>query len=269
MALTERQKIARKGKITASRVGVLMSGSDEAIYDLWLELTGDPSFEPPDFSNVWAVQLGNATEQFHLDWIERSLGKITDRGKSHQHPDVPWALATLDGWVKDASIPVEAKHVGGFEPMSTIIERYMPQMHWTMWCTDTDEIAFSAIMGAKEPKPQFIRFDHAYMAELIERSETFIKHVHNLTEPVANPYFKPPKPVFSRVVDMSGNNEWGFHASDWLSNRVAFQKYNESATAIKNLMPSDAKEGFGHGIIVTRSKAGSLTIKQEQNNAED
>jgi predicted phage-related endonuclease len=268
MALTDRQKLARQGKITASRIGVLMSGDARAIYDLWLELTGDPSFEPPDFSNVWAIQLGNATEKFHLDWIERSLGLINERGKSHQHPKVSWALATLDGWIVNERIAVEAKHTGGFEPMDTIIDRYMPQMHWTMWCTETEEIAFSVIMGAKEPKPLIIKFDHGYMAELIERGEEFIDHVHNLTEPVANPYLKPPKPVFSRSIDMSGNNEWGFHASGWLSNRVAFQKYNESATAIKNLMPSDAKEGFGHGIIVTRSKAGALTIKPEKDNGE-
>lgn len=269
MALTERQKIARKGKITASRVGILMSGSNEAIYDLWLELTGDPSYEPPDYSNVWAVQLGNATEQFHLNWIERTLGPIVERGKSHQHPDVPWALATLDGWVEKDGIAIEAKHVGGFEPMSAIIERYMPQMHWTMYCTDTDEIAFSVIMGAKEPKPQIIKRNMPYLSELIARATEFIDHVHNLTEPVDNPYVKPPKPVFSRVVDMTGSNAWAEAAAVWLEHKMAHEFYEDAAKQIKKLVPADAKEAFGYDIRVTRNKAGSLSIKREQDNAED
>ena len=188
MALTERQQLARKGKMTASRVGALMSGDSEKIYDLWLELTGDPTFVAPDYTNVWAVQLGNATEKFHLDWIEGQLGPIAMRGKSFQHPKVPWALATLDGWVEDANYAVEAKHTGGFETMDVIIDRYMPQMHWTMFCTDTEEIAFSVIMGAKEPQARHRHTSRGLQADLIARATEFMGHVFNLTEPVANPY---------------------------------------------------------------------------------
>jgi hypothetical protein len=142
----------------------------------------------------------------------------------------------------------------------------MPQMHWTMWCTGTEEIAFSAIMGAKEPKPQIIKHDHGYMAELIERSESFIKHVHDLTEPVTNPYLKPPKPVFSRVVDMTGSNAWAEAAAVWLENKMAHEFYEDAAKQIKKLVPADAKEAFGYDIRVARNKAGSLSIKREQDN---
>jgi hypothetical protein len=268
MALSERQEIARKGKMTGSRIGTLVSGSSEDLYNLWLELTGDPSFKPPDYSNNFAVQLGNATEKFHLDWIERALGTIDCLGDSLQHPKVEWAAVTLDGWAKRDGVPVEAKHTGGFESMDTIIDRYMPQMQWTMFCAGVKEVAFSVIQGAKEPKPLFIGYDSEYVDDLVDEAEAFMKCVRELREPIPNPFIKPPKPVFTRIVDMTGNNEWGFHASAWLSNRVAFQKYNESAKAIKNLMPSDAKEGWGHGIIVKRSKAGALTIKLENDDDE-
>jgi hypothetical protein len=269
MALTERQIAARKGKMTASRVGAVMGEDPERIYDLWLELTGDPEWTPPDFSKVWAVQLGNATEQFHLDWIQRSQGPISMRGKSFQHPKVPWALSTLDGWIEDLNIPIEAKHTGGFESMDVVIDRYMPQIHWTMYCTETEECAFSVIMGAKEPKPVIIKRHAGYQAELIRTATEFMEHVFNLTEPVANPYVKPPKPEFSGVIDMSASNSWGAYANRWLEYRPAHIDYEEAAKGIKKLVPATAKEAFGHGVRVKRNSAGSLSIKPENENGTD
>ena len=263
MALTEQQMKARKGKMTASRVGALMSGDNEKLYELWLELTGDPTFVAPDYTKVWAVQLGNATESFHLDWIQKSLGPIAMRGKSLQHPRVPWALATLDGWVEDANIPVEAKHTGGFETMDVITDRYFPQVHWTMFCTDTEECAFSVIMGAKEPKPVIIKRNPGYQAELIARATDFMDCVFNLREPVPNPYVKPPKPVYAGVVDMSQSNSWGAYAQNWMQHKAAAHDFNEAAKGIKKLVPGNAKEAFGHGIIVKRNSNGALSIKLE------
>jgi len=269
MALTERQKIARKGKLTGSRIGQIMGGDDTAMYDLWLELTGDPSFVPPDFDNVWPVQLGNATEQFHLDWIQKSLGPIVKRGESFQHADVDWAAVTLDGWLKDAHCAVEAKHTGGFEGMGIITERYMPQLHWTMYVTGRDQIGFSVIMGAKEPQPVFIKRDDGYMEVLVEQARAFMDCVFNLREPVPNPYIKPPKPEYAGRVKMDGNNEWGAYADLWKNNRPAYQLFQEAAKSLKALVPADAKEAAGYGIVVKRSKVGSLTINLEKDNGQD
>ena len=269
MALTDRQKKAREGKMTASRVSAVMSGDDVAVYDLWLELTGDPSFVPPDFSNNWAVQLGNATEKLHLDWLERSYGLINGRGKSFQHPDVAWALCTLDGWVDAAGIPVEAKHVGGFEAPGVIIERYMPQMHWTMYCTDTTEIMFSQIRGAKAPEPVFIKRDETYLEDVLDRAEQFMRCVFDLREPVSNPYLKPPRPEFSRVVDMTDSNAWAEHAAQWRFRQAAHNEFEAAMVEIKKLVPADAKEAFGHGIRVRRSKNGALTIKAENDSGKN
>ena len=61
MALTPEQRAARDGKLTASRVGVLMNGGDEALYDLWRDLTGDPSYTPTDLSG----RLGGAARHHH------------------------------------------------------------------------------------------------------------------------------------------------------------------------------------------------------------
>lgn len=254
--------------MTGSRIGVLAGGSPEDIYNLWLELTGDPSFTEPDYSNNFAVQLGNVTEQFHLDWIERHAGVIDRRGHVIVHPEINWAAVTLDGWAGEHKIAVETKHTGGFESMDVITERYLPQLHWTMFCTGTDEIIFSVIMGAKEPKPVFIGREQTYQSNLVEEAKAFMQCVRALKEPVPNPFLKPPPPIFTRVVDMSASNSWGAMAGRWIAHRAAVHDYNDAAKGIKKLVPDDAKEAFGHGIRVKRSKTGALTIKAEDGDDE-
>lgn len=98
--LTPEQLKARDGKLTASRVGVLMSGDEAKILSLWREMLGLQ--EPEDLSGVWAVRRGEATEQLNLDWFERKTGKkVTRRGEVVVHPEHDWAACTLDGWIED------------------------------------------------------------------------------------------------------------------------------------------------------------------------
>lgn len=58
MSLTTEQLRQRDGKLTASRIGVLMSGDEAELLDLWREMVGDPSYHAPDFDSIWPVQLG-------------------------------------------------------------------------------------------------------------------------------------------------------------------------------------------------------------------
>lgn len=266
MALTDRQQIARRGKLTASRIGVLMTGDEQGTYDLWLELTGDPSYRAPDFSDNWPVQLGNATEKLHLDWLEKTLGPIVGRGTSFQHPEIGWAMCTLDGWLERENCVVEAKHNNGFGELGAIIDRYMPQLHWSMYCTDTEEICLSIIRGAKEPEPYFIKCNKPYLLELVGVAYEFMKCVYELRPPVALPSRKAPKPEFTRVVDMAGSNSWATAACRWRENLEAHQAFEFAVSELKGLVPPDAKEAFGHGVIARRNKAGSITIKKGDDN---
>ena len=100
--LSPEQIKARAGRLTASRIGCLVTGNTQQIFDLWLEMTGDPRFTPEDVSQVWAVRLGECTEPLQLDWFEQKNGlKVSRRGEVAVHPDEPWAACTLDGWVED------------------------------------------------------------------------------------------------------------------------------------------------------------------------
>lgn len=261
MTLTAEQLRLRAGKLTASRVSALMTGDPEKILDLWRELVGDPHHEDVNLDEFWAVRLGETTEILNLDWISERLGPIVRRGEVVTHA-CGWAACTLDGWIDRESIAVETKHCGGFEKADVIHARYMPQMHWIMHCTGTRRIGLSVIYGAKQPVVDFIPFNNEYGVELVERAETFMDCVRRLIPPVSLPSVAPPV-VAEKTYDMRGNNLWASAAVQWLENRGASVKAADAVKSLKEMTPADAIKAEGHGVRITRNRAGALSLKEE------
>ena len=263
MSLTAEQLRARAGKLTASRVRVLMDGSDQDLYDLWRELTGDPTCQPPDLSGVWAVRLGEATEDLNLDWYEYKTGRrLTRKGEVVTSQERAWAAATLDGFDEDhpgGPAVIEAKHVNGFAPFDSVAARYLPQVHWQMYVTRTRLAVLSVIEGAREPRIEEVPLDRGYLDELLRRADLLWQCVEMLTPPVALPPAEPPKPA-TREIDMTDNTDWASPAAAWLEHRPAAMVFRSAERAIKELVPADASRVHGHGITVKRSRNGALRI---------
>lgn len=260
--LTAEQKALREGKLTASMVGRIMSGNLTEMTELWEIMVG--LREEEDLSGKWPVQLGLATEEVNLDWYARKTGhEVTRRGS---FVAVDWMGCTLDGWDSVLDRPVEAKHVGGHESEETVLARYQPQLHWTMLCTQRREIALSVISGAAEPVVDIVPFDVAYADQLMARAKHFMRYVDSLTPPVVQPPIKaPPLPV--KIVDMMTTkdaNQWGSHAAVWLENIDASKKADTAERDLKGLVPIDAKEATGSGVIIKRDRAGRLSLRREK-----
>lgn len=261
MSLSVEQLKARKGKLTASRVSVLMKGDAEGIMNLWREMTGDPTFELEDLSHVWPVQLGSATEELNLNWFEMKNSPVSRRGDVVVHAKYPWAAATLDGWIDDLKCPIEAKHVGGREPLEIIVERYQPQMQWQMEVTGATECALSVIMGASEPIVEFIPLDEEYVAEMVNRGKQFMNCVAQRKPPVVLPAVAAPIDA-SKVYDMEGNNAWADSALTWLDTKEEADECKDAEKILKSLVPEDAKKCHGHYIQITRDRAGRLSLRK-------
>ena len=262
MALTEVQKLAREGKLTASRVACLMTGDKAKIMQVWRELCGDPSVEEENLDDVWAVQLGSTTEQLNLDWYERKTGKVlTRRGEVIQHPEYEWAAATLDGFDLSIPGPVETKHVGGFEKFDAIVQRYMPQCHWQMECTQTTQCILSVIQGARQPTLEVIAYDKEYANELMTRAIRFMEHVRNMTEPVVMDPVEVKNISRAKDYNFTGNNHWASYANDWLLHKSAAKKFKEAEEQLKEMVPDDAASCVGHGLIAKRDKALRISIR--------
>jgi len=259
--LNPEQIAARTGKLTGSRIAALMKGDTKAIYNLWLEMTGQ-EFEAEDLSRVWPVQLGACTEDLNLDWYTlKNNSIITRRGEVVVHPEYDRAAVTLDGWIDDLACPIEAKHVGGREPLEVIIERYWPQMGWQMEVTGAGQCALSVIMGASAPIVEFIPRDDNYIGEMLARGAQFMEHVRKVTPPVVlDPV---PAPIdASAVYDMASDNVWGDQAAVWLDTRAAASQNKDAEKILKSRVPEDAKKCTGHNVQITRDRAGRLSLRE-------
>src|SRR5215472_10190825 len=262
--LTDEQVKLRKGRLTASNVGVLMRGEGGPIYRLWQELTDHPDYVPEDFSKVWPVQLGNCTEKLNLQWAEYKYGPIGRQGEVVYAFDPGWAACTLDGWLMNHAAAIECKHVGGREPYEVVLERYQPQLQWICHCCDCREVAFSVIIGANEPLIEFIPRDIQYLThELIPRAEAFMQHVFNKTEPVDMPRVPGPT-LIKKVYDMHDHPQWQVSASLWLQAHGAAETARDNEKILKTLMPAAAKMAHGCGVCITRNRAGYMSLREDK-----
>jgi predicted phage-related endonuclease len=258
--LTPEQIAARKGKMTASRIAPLMTGNVDAIMRLYQEMIGE--LEPEDLSEVWPVRLGETTEALNLEWFERKNNlKLAGRGVFIQSARLEWAGATLDAWCEELVCPVECKHVGGREPLEVVIDRYQPQMQWQMMVTDAEQCALSVIMGANEPIVEFIPRDNDYIGIEIDRAAQFMTFVAHRDPPIVLEPVPPPADA-SKIYDMTSNNYWSASAIHWLETRQAAHFNDEAAKILKSIVPEDAKKCFGHGVQITRDRAGRLSLRE-------
>jgi predicted phage-related endonuclease len=263
--LTEAQKLAREGKLTASRVACLMTGDKAKIIQLWREMCGDPTYVEESLDEVWAVRLGETTEGLNLEWYEKIKGKaLTRKGEVVIHPDYPWAAATIDAYDLSLPGPVECKHVGGFEKFDAVLARYQPQVHWQMACTQSRYCALSIIEGARKPSVAIVEYDQFYAQELFARALKFMHHVWDMTEPVV---LDPIVPV-SRMkdYDMTGNNLWSTFAQDFLGHQKAAKIFESAVTELKGMVPNDASTCTGHGVVAKRDRALRISIRANENN---
>jgi hypothetical protein len=260
MPLTDAQKALRNGKLTASRVACLMTGDSEKMLRLYREMIGEQ--EPEDLSNVWAVQLGETTEALNLRWFEKKNYPVTRIGEFVTHPWFDEFGATIDAWCEELHCPVEAKHVGGREPLEVVIDRYQPQLQWQMEVTEATQVALSVIIGAAEPTIEFIERDQAYIKELLQRARQFMQCVVTRTPPVVLAPVSAPI-VADKSYDMTGNNQWGNAAAIWIENTAAAGLCKDAEKVLKSMVPADALKCFGYGIRVTRDRAGRLSLRED------
>jgi hypothetical protein len=259
--LTAEQIAARRGKLTASRIGVLMRGDRDGIMRLYREMIGEEAEE--DLSDVWAVRLGEITEPLSLEWYERMNNPLTRKGEVVIHPKLEWAAATLDGFDETLKCCVEAKHCGGREPIEVLVERYSPQLQWQMFVTDTKIVALSIILGANEPVVDYIDRSDPYIQEMVTRAESFMMCV-GLKMPPFEVLPVPAPIVADKTIDMSSTAAWVAAAEKWIQSYGAAQTAKDSEKVLKSLVPPEAKKAFGGGVVITKDRANRMSLREDR-----
>jgi predicted phage-related endonuclease len=213
-----------------------------------------------------AVQLGSCTETLNLDWYERTIDrKVTRRGETIICPDHHILRCTLDGFDEVAGSVIEAKHVNGFSKLPDVRARYTPQCVHQMICTGAKSAILSVIIGTSEPDLELIEYDEFFANDYIEKCWQFWKHVVDGTPPTAGaPIAEPPPPAVMRVVSMEGQNAWASAAADWLQHKDGAKLFKAAEVDLKAMVQPDVREAAGHNIVISRNKAGSLSIKEKR-----
>lgn len=258
---------ARLSGIGGSDANIIMGGDPDRVYALWEEKLGRR--EPEDLTWILPVQMGSATEELNVAFYQHSTGRtVKNRNEQRVCPGKVWMRCELDGLTTtEAGKPAvfEAKHVNAFSTIEDVVQRYMPQLHHNMHVAGVDHAVLSVFVGTLKHEIYEVALDDFYLAALLDAEHAFWQAVQSETPP---PGYAPPAPPVAfealREVDMSESNAWASNALDWLANKAAAKTFEKAAKELKALVEPDVGKATGHGIIIKRSKAGSLTISGEK-----
>jgi len=251
----------RRHFIGGSDARIVMGSDEAALLRLWREKRGE--VEPADFSGNLVVQLGVATEALNRSWYERNTGRVlTDIQRRVRHPVNRWMAATLDGMVEGLDAVFEAKFMLPWSfSEEAAAEKHMAQLQHNMWVTNAKSAALSIITGGGKWVEMTIAADSLYQHLLITAERRFWRCVETGERPFlfgVDPTRAAIEAV--RIVDMSQSNSWSQMAGLFRTTKPAFVEHERAKSELKNLMPEDAKEAFGHGVRAKRSKSGAISF---------
>lgn len=249
----------RQGFIGGSDLYSILNGD---WYDLWEVKTGRK--ESDDLSDVFPVQLGIQTEEFHLDWFD----KVSNYNVIHRQPSVTKEhngiklKGTFDGICETGEV-VECKHTSGFKKMDDMIQRYLGQLHMYMYLSDTTEIVFSVIFGNRY---EFCRvsFNKVYWEKCLLEIETFWEFV--VADVAPHNHIKESFD-WSQVEidglkrrDASQDNQFIDLAHEYVRCSNLMKEGEEVKKSIKKLVGDDEREVFCDLLTIKRDKRGALRI---------
>ncbi len=251
----------RRRGIGGSEASAVMAGE---WYPLWLIKTGRA--EGDNLDDILAVQMGTWTEALNRYWFTRQTGKqiITEDCDHIAHPEHKFMRANLDGRVVTERAVYEAKHTGQYTKDEEFVSRYYPQCQHLLVVARLPLLYLSGFFGNSRWAYFEIAADAEYQAGLIAREAEFWGYVERDEAPPGAVESQAVAIALDdmREVDMSGSNAWASGAHDWLENRAGAKVFKAADKTLKELVEADVKLAHGHGIKVSRSKAGALTVRE-------
>ena len=238
-------------------------------HTLYLEKLG---LKPPEnLDHNFQVLLGLATEKFHLDWLHRECGfEIRHRGLKLAMKGHPQIQANLDGWSDAHGCFIEVKHSNSRATRESMVDWYQPQV--AHYCNVAGAACgiISYIAGNAAPDWFKLAPSETYCAELLKMELAFWWHVENKVPPEALPDAAKEIAKLAvevrlddmRVVDMTGSNAWTKLSFDYLLNASAAATFDRAKKELKELVEPDVRLAHGNGLMIKRSKSGSLLFSE-------
>lgn len=237
-------------------------------HELWLEKTGRK--EQDDLSQILAVQIGIATEQLNLDWLERILIE-----NKHQHTNIKrditleqndFMMSHLDGYIEESNIVVEAKHTYANNDLLSVAEYYYPQLQHYMMHSGASETYLTVFFGNNTHEWTSIESDPEFQDTLYKAEMAFWNYVKEDKEPTE--FIEPieaPKEIKldgMRTLDMKDDEQMNILINSYNEVKPYVSMHKQIVTDIKELVPMDCRKAYGNGITLTRNKKGTLTMRE-------
>jgi hypothetical protein len=137
----------------------------------------------------------------------------------------------------------------------------MPQLQHNMWVVAARSAVLSVITGGGKWVEITVHADPLYQHLVITAERKFWRCVENGETPRRFGVELPaPRIDAVRIVDMTASNAWAEFGAVFSRTRSAHQEHEQAKAELKGLMPQDAKEAAGHGILAKRSKSGAVSF---------
>ena len=257
----------RRLSIGGSDANILMSGDAQRIHDLWLEKRGEGKPQSDPSINML---MGTATEALNAAWYTFKTGDIVTDMQGFAKTDkfgYP-AHATLDGICKGGESMWEAKHTGGYDfgskakrSIETVRAMYMPQLQHNMMVTGLSKSVISVFFDNNNWDWCGVDEDPFYQDSLREAEAAFWASVQSGAAPGSISVIEAPPAVKDlRDVDMTGNNEWGSAAAEYIFCKPFVKAFESAESVLKSMVESDVGKAEGYGLTIKRDKRGSLRV---------
>ena len=242
-------------------------------HTLWLEKTKRE--EPEDLSWNLPVQIGLHTETVNKMFFEKETGiKTLDPVFSETNvvKQVEFMYASYDLVAEKEKTIIELKHTNSNNTLDNCISTYMPQVQHYLMVSGYDYAYLSVIFGNQRHEVCKIDADKDYQMKLYDIEKSFWSYVIKDKEPEKLDTSELPKLAGKiKINDMktidfneTGNNEFLSHASRWEETKPTAEAHKALGSILKGFIPDDVRKATGGNVLITRTKAGYLTIKQNQ-----
>lgn len=186
-----RFKHDRMGYIGGSDLASILNMSRwKTVLQLWMEKTG--RVEPPDLSDVEAVELGIELEGFVAKKFERKTGmKVRRPSVSHYtHKDYPWAKAQVDRLIEGTDELLEVKTGSAYKVKEwegdEIPQEYLLQLFWQLAVTGKKTGYICVLIGGQRFLWKKVEADPEFQQELLEKAARFWQMVQDDVMPAAS-----------------------------------------------------------------------------------
>ena len=264
----------RRGFIGGSDARRIMEGD---WYNLWHEKTGRK--EPADLSDNLAVQLGVATESFHIGWFERNYFKnsfeqasiglreqVEFKDTLHGVP----CKGTVDAIFTSRDNILECKHTYDRNTMESCIKQYMPQLQFYMMLSGAESCYLSVIFGNRRWECVKVSHDSDY----IDRMMVSIREFWGLVEMDKEP-FRDEKPATLNTDhilvdnmtrrDATSDNEFISRCHDYIEQEANAKLFESAKADLKAMVGDTEREVYCDLLTIKRDKRGALRITIKEN----